>query len=58
MSLYLYKTVPVEDSSKTKKEILQVGSETWYNVWFSDGGLDKKTGGVKIFIWSDQDGHD
>lgn len=28
MSLYLYKTVPVEDSSKTKKEILQVGSET------------------------------
>lgn len=48
----------MEDSSKTKKEILQVGSETWYDVWFSDGGLDKKTGGVKIFIWSDQDGHD
>lgn len=48
------------DISKSERHGLQDGSETWYDVWFEDGGTVKKTGGwtedVEIFIVSDQAG--
>lgn len=50
----------VTDISKSERHGLQDGSETWYDVWFEDGGTVKKTGGwtedVEIFIVSDQAG--
>lgn len=39
--------------SKTEREGLQTGSETCYEVWFGDSGINEKTGGraedVKMF---------
>lgn len=48
--------------SKSKSGGLQSISETCYDIWFEDGGADKKTGGGagdgKIFIGRDQNGQD
>lgn len=47
---------------KSKREDLQHGIETCYDVWFGDGGTDRKIGDrvedVKIFTGSDQDRQD
>lgn len=56
-----------KDSRKRESEGLQDGSESCYDVWFSDSSADRKTGGrtggvgvedAKIFIGSDHNGQD
>lgn len=52
-----------KDSSGSKREGVQDGAETCYQVRFGDSGTKKRQkaeleGDVKIFIGSEQDGQD